>query len=367
MLNGQIIRAIEAFAPKSLQESWDNTGLQVGTLNTECTGVLVCFDVTPEVVEQAIALGYNLIVSHHPLFFRPVKRLTGETPQQVCAINAIAAGVTIYSTHTAIDSARGGVSYILAEKLGIEPLRVLDPLSDRMVRLQVMVPDSDVELVRSALFDAGAGAIGDYDCCSFNVSGYGTFRAKDGANPHVGEIGENHTEAETEVSVVLTRETMDRVERALIEVHPYEEPAYQFTPMLNRLKGLGLGIYGTLESGMGAKQLVDHVKTALGCSTVRTTPLPLDHDTPIRRVAVCGGAGHSYIDTAIAMGADAYITADLSYHDFVDYQGRILLIDAGHYETECSVKEAIAEIIRKSCPGLPAIKCTESDNPVRYL
>lgn len=366
MLNLEIIKTIEHFAPPTLQESWDNTGLQIGALGVECTGVLICFDVTPAVVEEAVELGYNLIISHHPLFFKGEKRLTGATPQQVCAINAITAGITIYSTHTASDSTKGGVSYLLAKRLGVTTMKVLSPLEGRMVRLDTIVPDTHVEEVRIALFDAGAGAIGNYDCCSFNIQGNGTFRPLAGSNPFVGEEGEEHEEHETMVSVVLPTELTGKVEAALLEVHPYETPAYQFIPVLNKLNEYGLGIYGVMEEGLAAAEFVEHVKKQLGAKTVRTTKLPDVPDLKIRRVAMCGGAGHEFISKAIAMGAQAYISADIKYHDFVDYQDRILLIDAGHYETEAAIKEALAELIREANPELKAIRCTESDNPVHY-
>lgn len=366
MLNLEIIKAIEQFAPPSLQESWDNTGLQVGSTGVECTGVLICFDVTPGVVEEAIALGYNLIISHHPLFFKGEKRLIGATPQQACAINAITAGITIYSTHTAADSAKGGVSYLLAKRLGVTPMKVIAPLSDRMVRLDVIVPDTHSDEVRMALFDAGAGSIGNYDCCSYNINGTGTFRALKGADPYVGEIGAEHHEEETMISVILPTKLTDKVEQTLIDVHPYETPAYQFIPVLNKLHEYGLGIYGVMEEGLNPEEFVKHVKMALGAKCIRSTRLPDIPDLKIRRVAMCGGAGHEFIPKAIAMGAQAYISADLKYHDFVDFQDKILLLDAGHYETEIAIKEALADILRSKLEGLVDIKCTESDNPVHY-
>ncbi len=367
MLNTQVIKALERFAHPSLQESWDNTGLQVGILGQECTGVLICMDVTPAVVEEAVALNYNLIVSHHPLFFKGVKRLTGETVQQVAAMNAIAAGISIYSSHTAIDSTKGGVSYTLAKAIGVTPKKVLDPLGDRLLKLEVIVPASHADIVRAAMFDAGAGALGDYDCCSFNLSGSGTFRALQGANPFVGEIGEEHTEKEVEISVLVPRHLINKVERALLETHPYETPAYFIIPLANRISDYGLGIYGTSDDGLKVGDFIEKVKTALNAETLRTTSLP-DPDTVIRSVAVCGGAGGEYIPRALAMGAQVYISADIKYHDFVDYNGKILVIDAGHYETEVAITSVIADILRKECPGFTAVKIAEKGtNPVHYV
>lgn len=364
-----IISAIEAWANPAIQEKWDNSGLQLGSPADECKGVLVCLDVTPAIVDEAMKLGCNLIVSHHPLFFKPVKRLTGSTPAGAAALNAIAAGITIYSSHTAADSTRGGVSYILAKKLGIKPLRTLAPLEGQLVSLRVTVPRDRAMEVQAALFDAGAGALGRYDCCSYSTEGTGTFRPLPGSNPAIGHAGEAETVDETEISVVLTADIMGRVEQALLETHPYEMPAYQFTPMLNTISDMGLGIYGTLEADepMTQLQFAEHVKKALGCQGVRTTAIDPDPELRIRRVAVCGGAGGEFIGRAAAMGAQAYVTADVRYHDFADYRGRILVVDAGHFDTEAPVKEAMAELISEKFPDVP-VHCTSTDdNPINFI
>ncbi|MDE6653412.1 MAG: Nif3-like dinuclear metal center hexameric protein, partial [Muribaculaceae bacterium] len=259
------------------------------------------------------------------------------------------------------------VSYMLAKQIGVTPLRVLSPLQGKLVRLDVMVPDSHLDDVRIALFDAGAGAVGNYDCCSFNISGTGTFRPLAGSDPYIGEEGVEHQESETMISVVLPTDLIDRVEAALLEVHPYETPAYQFIPMLNRLHSYGLGIYGVMEEALSPEEFLGQVKKALGANSLRTTRIPDLPDMKIRRVAMCGGAGHEFISRAISMGAQAYISADLKYHDFVDYQDRILLVDAGHYETESFIKKGLAELLRADYPDLKEIKCVESDNPVHYF
>ncbi len=363
-----IINEIEKFAPRSLQEKWDNSGLQVGAPAIECTGVMVCFDVTPEVVEEAIAHNCNLIVSHHPLFFKPVRCLTGATPQQVCAINAIAAGIVIYSAHTSADSTRGGVSYALARAIGVEPSKVLAPLPDRIVALRVYVPASHAEAVRAAIFDAGAGAIGDYDCCSFDTKGTCSYRPLDDAHPYIGTPGELHVDEEIAIDAVLQSSQVNAVERAILETHPYQTPAYTFTQTLNTLHDYGLGVYGIASDPVAPAEFVERVKQALGCPVVRTTPLPAEPDVKIRRVAVCGGAGGEFIDRAISMGAQAYISADIRYHDFVDYRDRILLIDAGHYETEAAIKGVFADLIKERFPSLDNINITSfNDNPINYL
>lgn len=346
-----IIHALERFASPSLQESWDNTGLQLGAVGHDCTGALVCLDCTPAAVDEAQRLGCNLIISHHPLFFKGIKRLTGQTPAAAAAAMAIRAGITVYSTHTAIDSAPGGVSYELARLLGIEPLRVLSPLEGRLVSLRVICPAASAVSVRDALFDAGAGAIGQYDCCSFTTAGAGTFRPLDGARPYDGVIGEHTAADEAEVQVVLPAARMAAVEAALREVHPYEEPAYAFTPMLNTLRTAGLGVYGILGQPLTPAGVVDAVKRALGIPAARCSGYVANADVAMRRVAVCGGAGGEFIPAAIAAGAQAYVTADIRYHDFQEYGDRILLIDAGHYETEAPIKNVISRVISRKFPN----------------
>lgn len=364
-----IISALEAWANPAIQEKWDNSGLQLGSPMDECTGVLVCLDVTPAIVEEAASLGCNLIVSHHPLFFKPVKKITGSTPAGAVAINAIAAGITIYSTHTAADSTRDGVSYILARKLGIKPIKALAPLEGQLVALSTTVPSGHAMAVQAALFDAGAGALGHYDCCSFATEGIGTFRPLPQSNPAIGQVGQAQTVDETEISVVLTADKMRAVEQALLDTHPYETPAYRFTPMLNTIADMGLGIYGTLETDepMTQLQFAEHVKKALGCKGLRTSAIDPDPELRIRRVAVCGGAGGEFIGRAIAMGAQAYVTADVRYHDFVDYRSQLLIIDAGHFDTEAPFKEAVAGLISGKFPNV-TVHCTSTDdNPINFI
>lgn len=359
-----ILHALEQFAPPALQESWDNTGLQLGTVGNDCTGALVCLDVSPEVVDEAVERGCNLIISHHPLFFKGVKRLTGDTPGQVAAVKAIRAGITVYSTHTAIDSAPGGVSYELARLLGVDPIRVLAPAQNRLVHLQAIVPATHADTVRDALFDAGAGEVGDYDCCSFSFPGKGTFRPREGASPFIGEVGENALVDEVAVNMVLPAEKMSRVESVLREVHPYEEPAFSFTPMLNSMPRVGLGVYGTVDGGLSPEALVERVKKQLDVASVRCSGYVANSDVLIRRVALCGGAGGEFIPRAIASGAQAYVTADVRYHDFETYGRDILIIDAGHYQTEAPIKNVISRVISQKFPNFAVAIAQTKSSPM---
>lgn len=369
MLTGEIIAAIEAVAPPLWQEPWDNTGLQVGSRLTDCTGVLVCVDVTPEVVDEAVSLGCNLIVSHHPLIFKGIKSLTGRTPVEAAVINAIAAGISIYSSHTAIDNAPGGVSYTMAERLGVKVRRALAPMEPKWYKLAVMVPAGDADSVRMAMFDAGAGSLGDYDCCSYNTVGEGTFRALPGAHPHVGEIGDIHTEPETKVEVLVRHDLARKVVRTMLDVHPYECPAYDLLQPINPDPAIGLGVVGVLDERMKPLDFIAHVKKVFKAPVARCTPFDraMDADTLISRVAMCGGSGGEFIGDAVSAGAQVYITGDVRYHDFVDRQNDILIIDIGHYETEECTKDIFYQIISQKFANFAVHRTNRGANPVQYL
>lgn len=362
----EVTAAIEAVAPRGYQEDWDNSGLQVGNGGVECTGVMICVDVTPAVVEEAVQAGCNLIVSHHPLIFKPLKSLTGKNPVEVAVMNAIAAGVSVYSAHTSIDNAPGGVSYTMAERLGIRVMRTLAPRDNVMRRISVMVPINDAESVRMAMFDAGAGAFGGYDCCSFNVDGSGTYMPLEGSHPYAGTQGELHDEVETRIDVLAPYWLVDRVVEAMLGVHPYECPAWEVMQPVNKIDAIGLGAYGTLQKRLKPAALIELVKKTFGSKTVRCTK-PVDDDMLISRVALCGGSGGSMIGDAIAAGAQAYITSDVRYHDFVDYKDRILIIDIGHFEAEECTKDIFYQIITQKFINFAVHKSSTDTNSINYL
>lgn len=359
-----VIDCIERLAPRSLQEDFDNTGLQTGTPDDECTGVLLCVDPTPGIVAEAAERGCNLIISHHPLFFKGIKRLTGTTLVERTAIAAISAGIAIYSCHTSVDNAAGGVSWEMARRLGVKVLSVLQPRKADMLKLSVMVPESHADEVRLALFDAGAGRMGNYDCCSYNTSGTGTFRALEGADPYVGELLTLHREPEVRIDTVMPSRLRDRVEQALIQAHPYEVPTYEFIGLDNMSATTGSGVIGTLDSPVTPQELIRRVKAAFGSPVARCTRPPEGY---ISRVAMCGGSGSFLIPDAIAAGAQAMITSDTRYHDFVDYAARILLIDIGHYESENCTKEIFLRTITEFFPNFAVYNSATEQNPINYL
>lgn len=364
MLIADIIAALEAKAPRRLQEDYDNSGLQIGSPLNECTGVMLCVDATPEVIAEAKKQGCNLVVSHHPLFFKGVRQLIGSTPVQVTAIDAIAAGISVYSCHTSLDNAYGGVSWVMAQKLGLTGVSVLDPQYGRLMKLAAMVPADQAELVRLALFDAGAGAIGNYDCCSYSVDGTGSFRALEGANPYVGELLDIHREPEVKVEVILPAALRNRVESALREVHPYEEPAYDFISLANASTRDGSGVYGVLDEPVTPDVLIGRVKQQFNSPVVRCSRLP---EGKISRIALCGGSGSSLFGKALARGAQVMITSDTKYHDFVDYSGYLLIIDIGHYESEYCTKEIFYRIITEKFPNFAVYNSVTEKNPINYL
>lgn len=366
MLIGQIIDVIESYAPPALQEDYDNSGLIIGLRDVECSGVLLTVDVTPAVVEEAKSLGYNLIVAHHPLIFKGLRRLTGSTPQEISVMEAIRAGIAVYACHTSLDSAPGGVSQEMARMLGLEDIEPLESPGDKMLKLQVFVPDAHVDAVSKALFKAGAGRIGNYDSCAYAVKGTGSFRALDGANPYVGDIGEVHYEAETAVQVVLHSWHKRAVERALKQAHPYEEPAYEFIPIQNSPAMTGIGVVGNLPEPMTKQQLVSKIKSTFGSPIARCNRFP--EEVAITRLALCGGSGASLMPLAMAKGATAMLTSDVKYHDFVDIPyNRFLIVDIGHHESENCSKRIIFDIISEKFPNFAVRYSCADVNPITYL
>ena len=364
MLIGDIISVIEQYAPLPLQEDYDNCGLQVGSKSTPCSGVLLCVDVSPSVVDEAIERGCNLIVTHHPLLFKGLKRITGATLVEQVVIKAIAANVAIYSSHTAMDNALGGVSWQMASRLSLTDVQTLERQTNRLLHLSVMVPNDHVDRVSLALFEAGAGKLGNYDCCRFAVEGQGSFRALEGADPFVGNLMEVHNEPETRISVVLPSWLKDRAEAALLEAHPYEVPAYEFVAMQNS-SPTGSGVVGNLSEPVSVSELIAKIKQAYGSPVVRCTAF--DDNMMVRRVAMCGGAGAFLIKNAIASKAQVFITSDSRYHDFIDNAANILLIDIGHYESEQCTKDIFYRIITENFANFAVYYSETEQNPINYL
>ena len=359
-----IIRELEAYAPLALQEDYDNAGLQVGYSQAEISAAVVCLDVTEAVVEEAVALGAGLIVAHHPLLFRGVKSVTGNTPAERILIKAICQGIAIYAAHTNLDNVWGGVNFRIAEKLGLTEVRILDEMPGKLLKLVTFVPVKQSETVKNALFEAGAGHIGHYDRCSYSSPGTGTFRGDETSHPFCGRVGEWHSESEERIEVVLPDYLKSRVVAALLQAHPYEEPAFDLIPLSNTWKQAGSGVIGELPGSLDELTFLRQLRTVFHAGSVRYSRL---RRKPIRRVALCGGAGAFLAPKAVAAGADVFLTGEIRYHDYFDFEGRILLAELGHYETEQFTKEIFYEIITKKFPNF-AVHYTEVEtNPINYL
>ena len=352
------------FAPLPLQDGFDNAGMQVGLTDAEVTGVLLCLDVTEAVVDEAVALGYNLIVSHHPLIFSPLKRVTGSTYVERCVIKALANGIAIYSAHTNLDNAPGGVNYRIAAKLGLQNVKILVPKENALLKLSVYVPVAHADAVRSALFAAGCGNIGNYGSCSYNAVGYGTFEAGEGAKPFCGSIGSLHKEEEVRIDTIMPSYIKGRVVKALMAAHPYEEPAFDIYPLQNSWDSVGTGVVGDLPVATNETAFLQQLKTAFNVGSVRHTGLL---GKPLKKVALCGGAGGSFAAAAMAAGADVYITGEARYHDLFNYDGKMLVAVIGHYESEQFTMEIFKEIISGACPHVAVKTTSVCTNPVHYM
>lgn len=358
----QITALIEELAPLQLQESYDNAGMQVGDDSLPATGALLCVDVTEEVVEEAIQLGVNLIIAHHPLLFRPLKRIVGSNYVERVVMKALRNDIAIYAAHTNLDAV--AVNHVWAQKLGLSQLQVLQPIRNMLYKLVTYVPISQADRLKEVLFAAGAGTIGAYDCCSFTSNGVGSFRAGDDTHPYCGEKGVIHHEPESRVEVVLPAYLKSRIVRALLESHPYEEPAYDLIPIANDYTQAGIGVVGNLSHPVSARQLLQQVKEQTQCSVVRHNTLP---DKMVQRIALCGGAGSSLIGAALAAKADVFITGEIGYHQFFGYENQIVLAEIGHYESEQHTKDIFCEVITKKIPNFALYYTTVETNPIKYL
>ncbi len=353
----EIIDKIEAFAPLALQESFDNCGLLVGRRDAEIAGALLCLDVSEAVIDEAARLGYNLIISHHPLIFKGLKSLTESNEVERCVAQAIRHNIAIYASHTCMDSANGGVNFRMAQKLGLQNVRVLVPQRNKLLKLVTFVPLAQLESVRSALFAAGAGNIGRYDACSYSSQGSGTFRAGEGSNPFCGAIGEFHTENEARLEVVLPTYRQTAVVKALLQAHPYEEPAFDLIPLANAWNSVGLGVVGDLPQAMAETDFLSQLKAVFNADCIKHSPL-LGRN--LKRIALCGGSGADFIANAKAAQADAFVTADVGYHRFFEADGALLIADIGHFESEQFTKEIFLEQISKNFPNF-AVRMSESE------
>lgn len=364
MVISDVTAFIEQLAPLAYQESYDNSGLLVGNPSMPLKGILATLDVTPEVVEEAHQKGLNLIVSHHPLIFSGLKRIVGKNYVERAVILAIKYDIAIYAAHTNLDNVKGGVNSKIGDLLGLINLKFLSPIEGELVKVITFAPTNEADKVRQAMFDAGAGTIGNYDCCSFNFEGNGTFRATEGTNPYVGEIGKLHIEPETRIEVIVTKARLSKVIRNMTSAHPYEEVAYDIYPLLNSYNDAGAGMVGELNCSVSELDFLKIVKTVFNLQSIRHTPLL---GKEIKRVAFCGGSGAFLIKQAIAVGADIYITGDVKYHQFFDAENKIIIADIGHFESEQFTVDIFYEYLLKNFPKFAVLKSEIKTNPINYI
>jgi dinuclear metal center YbgI/SA1388 family protein len=363
MLLKEISKLLESFAPLEFQEEYDNAGLIIGDPEMVISGALITLDITGEVLDEAIQNNCNLVIAHHPLIFKGLKRLTGEDSIQRFTVKAIQNQVAVYAMHTNLDNSADGLNAWVCSLLGVKNCRILSPGKGLLSKLVTFCPVDYADRVRQALFDAGAGHIGNYDCCSYNVTGQGTFRASVNAHPFVGEKNAVHVETELRIEVIFPKHLEFQLIDALKKSHPYEEVAYDIYPLSNTAGFSGSGMVGELDEAITGSKFLNHVKTQLGIPFLRHSELT---GKKISRVAVCTGLGAFLISEAKKSGADAFLTADLKYHDFFEADEQLVLADIGHYESERFAKDLIYGILIKKFPTFAFLISKNNTNPVHY-
>jgi dinuclear metal center YbgI/SA1388 family protein len=365
----EILSSLQDWAPAASAQSYDNVGLQIGDRAQDVTRVMVALDLTRLVLDEAINAGAELIVTHHPLIFRPVRSVTATDDLHGIVYHTARAGISHIAVHTNLDAARDGVSFALARTLSLQDIRFISGMPEVLQKLIVFVPASHADEVRTAIAQAGGGVIGEYDSCAFATVGTGYFRAGEAANPYIGTSGGGVDSAEeVRLEVEVPKWLTPKVVAAMKHAHPYDEVAYDVVNLQNPSTRHGLGAVGTLREAAPLSSFLDLVSKRLGCPSLRYAGRP---DQEVRRVAVCGGSGSSFLHEAMASGADTYVTADITYHTFFDVlngqgEARMALIDAGHYETEAMTETILVDYLKSKFETLEVARTTRSTNPVRY-
>jgi dinuclear metal center YbgI/SA1388 family protein len=358
-----IIQHLESIAPLSYQEDYDNSGLLVGAADQEVTQALVALDCTEAIVDEAIANGCDLIITHHPIVFKGLKKLNGKNYVERVILKAVKHGIALYAIHTNLDAVSTGVNKEICDRLGIINPVILNPKPGILKKLVTFCPLAQAETVKNALFAAGAGNISNYSECSFNVAGSGTFKGSAETHPFAGTPGLRHEEAEIRMEMIFKAQDERKILLALLENHPYEEVAYDIYALENRLPTVGSGMIGWLETPLDGPDFLALVKDKMQARVIRHTAILPEK---IHKVAVCGGSGSFLLKHAIAAGADAFVTADFKYHEFFDSEEKLIIADIGHFETEQFTSDLLMDIIREKFPNF-AIRLTEHNtNPINY-
>ncbi|TKK71529.1 Nif3-like dinuclear metal center hexameric protein [Ilyomonas limi] len=360
----EVIQTLEAYAPLPYQESYDNAGLLTGSKDWNCTGILCTLDATEAVVNEAVEKNCNLIIAHHPIIFSGLKKITGKNYVERTVIAAIKNNIAIYAIHTNLDNVYNGVSRRMAEKLGLQNCKVLDPKPGLLKKLYTYVPVDDAEKVRAVIFKAGAGDIGNYGECSFNIEGIGTYKPQEGADPYIGKIGKRAETKEIKLEIIFPAHLQRQVISALQATHPYEEVAYDVITLANEFQQVGSGMTGELPETMSETDFLHRISKVFNLRLIKHTPLL---NKNVKKVALCGGAGNFLLPKAIAAGADFYITSDVKYHEFFDADGRIVFADIGHWESEQFTIDLLFDILQSKFHNFAVLKTGVRTNPVCYF
>jgi dinuclear metal center YbgI/SA1388 family protein len=359
-----VVSYLENLFPVSSQASFDNCGLLVGDRDNQLSGALICLDCTEEIIEEAIDAGKNLIIAHHPIIFKGIKRITGSNSVERIIIKAIQHNICIYAVHTNLDHSLVGVNAEIARRLGVVFPRILQPSEHSLFKLSVFVPSSHQEILKSVLFHAGAGKIGNYEECSYTSSGLGTYTPVEGADPFDGEIGVAQRVDELKVEVLVTKHALNKVIQAMLDAHPYEEVAYDVIELKNKNFSEGTGMIGDLEEPIDSLTFLAKLKQSFHCGSIRHTELI---HSKIQRVAFCGGSGSFLLKDAIQQKADIYITGDFKYHEFFDAENKIIIADIGHYESEQFTSDLIYRILTEKFVNFAISVTKVNTNPINYF
>lgn len=359
----ELISYLNQVAPPSLQEDYDNAGLITGHPDNEIKGVIISLDCTEEVVDEAIQLGYNVVVAHHPIVFRGLKKLNGNNYIEKAVIKAIKNDVAIFAIHTNLDNVKDGVNKVFAEKLGLIDLKILSPKPDTLRKVTFFSPPESVEKICEAMHTAGGGNIGNYSQCSFRINGIGTFLPEANAKPYLGEIGLKSIEEEVRVEMIFPSYAIHPVLHAMKSNHPYEEVAYYIHTLLNDNQDIGAGMWGRFQEPIPTLAFFDLLKNSMQLKTFRHTPILKD---TIQTIALCGGSGSFLIKNAIAAKADVYISADIKYHEFFDANNQILVVDIGHYESEKFTIDLLFSLISNNFTNFAVRSTKVNTNPISF-
>ena len=360
----EVIQHLETLAPINYAEDFDNVGLLVGNKNTTISGILVTLDTLEITVEEAIEKKCNLIISFHPIVFKGIKKFNGTNYVERVVMKAIKHDIAIFAIHTALDNALHGVNDTICKKLGLINTKILIPKQGTIKKLVTFVPSSEADMMRTKLFEAGAGTIGNYDHCSFSSEGTGTFKALENTNPSLGTIGKIHYEKETQIQITYPKHCESKILKTLIDNHSYEEVAYEITTLENKNQHIGMGMIGELPQEIEEVTFLKHIKEVFKTGCVKHSALL---GRPIKKVAVLGGSGSFAIQKAQAAKADIFITADLKYHQFYEAENKLILADIGHYESEQYTKNLIVTYLRKKISNFAIILSDKNTNPIQYI